>query len=94
MLVRLGFRQGDSSPNVFHHPSKCIVSSVHGDDFTSGGPKPSLDWLGTAIAKEYEISIDPRLGPGPDDAQEGRAFNRVIRWRDGHIEYEADPRQA
>ena len=51
MMVKLGFHQGDSCPNVFHHPRKCIVCSVHGDDFTSSGPKPSLDWLETAIAQ-------------------------------------------
>jgi hypothetical protein len=94
LMVKLGFRQGDSCPNVFHHHEKCIVCSVHGDDFTPSGPKTSLDWLETSIALEYEISIGPRLGPGPGDAKEGRALNRVIRWCDGHIEYEADPRQA
>jgi len=93
-MVKLGFRQGGSCPNVFHPPERCIVCSVHGDDFTSSGPKTSLDWLESAIAKEYEISIGPRLGPGPGDAKEGRALNRVIRWCESHIEYEADPRQA
>jgi hypothetical protein len=67
---------------------------VHGDDFTSSGPKPSLDWFEQTLAEEYELSIGPRLGPGPGDAKEGRALNRVIRWCDKHIEYEADPRQA
>ena len=47
-----------------------------------------------AIEEEYEITIGPRLGPGPADAKEARALNRVVRWRDGQIEYEADPRQT
>ncbi len=93
-MVKLGFRQGESCPNVFHHREKCIVCSVHGDDFTSSGPKTSLDWFEAAIAQEYEISIGPRLGPGPGDAKEGRAIHCVIRWCDSHIEYEAEPRQA
>ncbi len=38
--------------------------------------------------------MGPRLGPGPNDAKEGRALNRVIRWCEDRIEYEAGPRQA
>ena len=94
MMIRHGFRQGVSCPNVFYHAAKGIVCSVHGDDFTSSGPAPALDWFEAEISKEYEVSIGPRLGPGPNDAKEGRALNRVIRWCDGHLEYEADPRQA
>ena len=41
-LVSLGFRQGDACPNVFHHRGKQVVTSVHGDDFTSSGPASSL----------------------------------------------------
>ena len=34
------------------------------------------------------------MGPGPNDDKEARSLNRVIRWLDDRIEYEADPRQA
>ncbi len=51
LLIRLGFRQGASCPNVFRHEDKMIACSVHGDDFTSSGPKPSLDWLEHSIAQ-------------------------------------------
>ena len=94
MLLRLGFRQGVSCPNVFYHDEKGIVTSVHGDDFTSSGPKPALDWLEKAIAQSYEITVGPRLGPADSDAKEGRALNRIIRWCKQSIEYEADPRQV
>ncbi len=94
MLVGLGFRQGEACPNLFHHKAKQIVCSVHGDDFASSGPRTALDWLESSIQQHYEITIQPRIGPGSDDAKEGRALNRVIRWCDGHIEYEADPRQV
>ena len=67
---------------------------MHGDDFTSSGPKDALDWLEGALAEEYELDIGPRLGPGPQDQKEGRVLNRVIRWLDDRIEYEADPRQV
>ena len=94
LLVSLGFVQGVSCPNVFRHVEREVVCSVHGDDFTSCGPKPSLDWMEKAIGEKYEITIGPRLGPGPDDAKEARVLNRIIRWEHGRIEYEADPRQA
>ena len=93
LLVSLGFKQGDASPNVFRHPTRLITTSVHGDDFTSSGPANALDWLEAAVAEHYEITISPRMGPGPQDAKEGRVLNRIIRWLDHSIEYECDPRQ-
>ena len=94
MLLSLGFTQGVSCPNVFHHAERKIHTSVHGDDFTSEGGKLALDWFETEVANKYEITISPRLGPGPDDAKEGSCLNRIMRWCEGRIEYEADPRQA
>jgi hypothetical protein len=93
-LVSLGFRQGDAYPNVSHHLAKSIVTSVHGGDFTSSGPADALDWLEAAIAERYEITVEPRMGPGPNDAKEGRVLNRIIRWCSDRITYEADPRQV
>ena len=94
-LVRMGFKQGLASPNVFRYNARKIACSVHGDDFTSSGPADALGCcLETSIAAEYEISIGPRLGPGPNDAKQARALNSVITWYDDQIEYEADPRQA
>ena len=93
-LIAFGFTQGDACPNLFRHAEKGIVTSVHGDDFTSSGPATSLDWLEKSIAEKYEITVEPRLGPGPNDAKEGRVPNRVIRWCEDSIEYEADPRQV
>ncbi len=51
-LVTFGFTQGDACPNLFRHAEKGIVTSVHGDDFTSSGPKPALDWLEKCIAEK------------------------------------------
>ena len=46
------------------------------------------------VAEEYAIAVGPRLGPGVQDAKEGRALHRVSRWCEEHIEYDADPRQV
>ncbi len=42
----------------------------------------------------YELTIQPRIGPAPEDAKEGVVLNRVLRWTPHGLEYEADPRQA
>ena len=34
------------------------------------------------------------LGPGPGQKKEVRVLNRVIRWTDGGLEFEADQRHA
>ena len=93
-LIEFGFVQGLANPNVFYHPLRGIYCSVHGDDFTSSGPKPQLDWMENAIAEKYEISIAPRMGPGMQDAKEGKILNRIIHWTPEGIEMEADPRQV
>ena len=90
----MGFVQGLASPNVFWHKAKGISCSVHGGDFTATGPADALDWFETSVGQEYEITVGPRLVPGPNDAKETRAFNRVITWYEDRVEYEADPRQA
>ena len=41
----LGFRQGEASLCVFINVEKELAVSVHGDDFTSTGPKCNLDWF-------------------------------------------------
>ena len=80
--------------DLFRHAARGIVTSVHGGDFPSVGAADSLDWLDASIANRYELTTEPRLGPGPTDANDGRVFNRIIRWCENHIEYGADLRQV
>ena len=94
LVEELQFKQGLSSPCVFHHREKGIIVNVHGDDFTAVGPKDSLDWYEAKMEEKYELTKQPRLGPGREDAKEAIILNRVIRWSEHGIEYEADPRQA
>ena len=44
LVESLGFKQGTASPCVFRHPTRQLVTSVHGDDFTIAGAKSDLDW--------------------------------------------------
>ena len=73
---------------------KRIACSVHGGDFTYTGSTIPLGWPEEAISSEYKVNIGPRIGPGPEDAKEARALNRIVRWCDNCIEYECDPRQV
>ena len=93
-LVTIGFTKGDASACVFRHPSRGLVTSVHGDDFTTSGSKKNLDWLRQELEKAYELDELARLGPGKEDSKEAKILNRIIRWTAKGLEYEADPRQA
>ena len=93
-MKSVGFVMGDASACVFRHKSRRRTSSVHGDDFTTTGPKCELDWLRGEMEKRYELTENYRLGPGSEDAKEGKILNRIIRWTAEGLEYEADPRQA
>ena len=90
----IGFCQGVASPCVFVHEKRCLAASVHGDDFTTAGPKCELDWFEAQLEAKYELKKGGRLGPGVDDCKELTVLNRVIRWTDKGLEYEADPRQG
>ena len=87
----IAFRQGEASPCVFMNVKRGLAASVHGDDFTTTGPKCEIDWFEDMLEAKYELKKGGRLGPGPDDVKELTVLNRVIRWTDDGIEYEADP---
>ena len=67
---------------------------MHGDDFTTAGPKCEIDWFEKLLEDKYELKKGGRPGPGPSDTKELTVLNRVIRWVDGGVEYEADPHQG
>ena len=93
-LISIGFTQGVGHANLFRDAKRGLKCSVHGDDFTTSGPCAELNWFEETMGQHYEMTIGPRLGPGPNDAKEARALNRIVRWTDEGIEYEADPRQS
>ena len=94
LVVNMGFVQGGACPCMFRHPTREIVMSVHGDDFTYAGGKSDLDWFESSMEELYELTKQPRIGPGAHDAKEAIVLNRVIRWTERGVEYEADPRQC
>ena len=64
---------------------------------TSQLQEPSLTSTGSrqrSRPAKYELRKGGRIGPGKDDDNEGRVLNRVVRWTEDGVEYQADPRQA
>lgn len=92
-MREIGFVQGAASPCVFMHPERWLMVSVHGDDFTPCGSKRNLDWFEDTLESRYELKRGGRLGPGKNDAKEITVLNRVLRYTDTGLEYEADRRQ-
>ena len=90
----VGFVQGVASPCRFPLCKRGIIASVHGDDFTVVGPKCQIDWFAKQLAAVYEMKCTGRLGAGPNDDKEMNMVNRVVRWIETGLEYEAGPRQA
>ena len=67
------------------------MSSVHGGDFAIAGPKGSLDCFKEELQKKHDLKEGVPLGPHLKDDKEGRVLNRIIRWIDKGLTYEADP---
>ena len=83
----IGFEKGEASPCVFVHKLKNVATSVHGDDFTSVGPKAELDWLEAKLESRYKFRKGGRLGPGENDAKEMLVLNCATRWIESGLEY-------
>lgn len=94
LVQSLGFTRGVASPCAFHHSSRGIIIAVYGDDFIAVGKTCELDWYARELAKHYDFAAGGRLGGGEPVDKESRVLNRIVRWANGGIEYEADPRQV
>ena len=66
---------------------------MHGDDFVVVGMPKELQWMRGKIEEKYELIVKI-LGPDAEQSKEVRVLNRILRWTDQGIEYEADPRHA
>ena len=93
-LISMGFAQGKASPCCFYHDGWKVSIVVHGDDFTALGNDDGLSKWEAGMAKAFEVKLQGRLGPDPGDKKEVRILNRILRWSDDGISYEADPRHV
>ena len=93
-FINLGFKQGKSSPCLFHHPDRDIRVVVHGDDFTFLGDDPSLRWITEELKKVYELKVRAILGPEHSDDKSVRILHRIVSWNEQGIQYEPDQRHV
>ena len=93
-LENLGFTTGVGSPCCFERKSDGVACVVHGDDFTFEGPPEALEWVADDLRKVWIIKVRATLGPEPKDDKEASILNRVVRWCDDCLLYEADPRHV
>ena len=75
-LRSIGFRQGAACPCLFINSDRQLAVSVHGDDFTTAGPKCEIDWFEKLLEQKYELKKGGRLGPGDGDTKELIVLNR------------------
>ena len=93
-LVELGFKAGEASPCCFYREIDDVSCVVHGDDFKFEGPPEALKGVTAALQKVWLVKVRATLGPEPTDDKEVSILNRVVRWCDDCLLYEADPRHV
>ena len=76
-LMTNGFTRGKASPCNFHQPQKCLHVTIHGDDFTTTGPKQQLKWFKELLDNTYECAHH-WLGPSDDEERSMRILSRII----------------
>ena len=80
-LEENGFVRGRGFPSLLHHPSRKIMTLVHGDDYFSSGDSESLEWMKGILEKAYEIKTQI-VGQGSGRQVEGKILNRIVRRTD------------
>ena len=89
-LTEAGFQVGQANACAFYHPKREIRIVVNGDDFVvTGGPK-ELEFVKRVFCEKYPVKVRGVMGPGPEDAKEATILNRIVRWEDGEVSFEAD----
>ena len=76
---------------MFHHPTRGLVTLVHGDDYTTAGSISELLWFKKRLEEIYEIKTQ-LIGPGGEKT--GKVLNRIITFTGDGYELEADQRHS
>ena len=67
---------------------------VHGDDFVFEGLDANLKWVQARMEEKFLTKVVGKLGGDQGDLREIRIPNRILRWTEHGILYEADPRHS
>eukprot|EP00973_Karenia_brevis_P042751 5916416-Karenia_brevis.AAC.1 len=93
LMEKNGFTSARSSPCMFWHKGRDLVTMVHGDDFFTAGCEEDPKWLKIIVEAAFEIKTKI-IGPEAKDDKQAKVLNRTGSYKDQGIEYEADPRHA
>ena len=90
----MGFKSGKASPCCLHRKDDDVSCVVHGDDFTFEVPPGALKEMAADLKKVWLVEIRAVLGPEASDDKEVYILNRVVRWGEDCLWYQADPRHV
>ena len=65
---------------------------AHGDCFSFCGFEEDLVWIRDLMKSWFEIKVRAMLGGDEKDDKEVVILGRIVRWTEGGLEYEADPK--
>ncbi len=51
-----------------------------------------FNWIEGLMKEWFEVTVRGRLGQDAGDDKESSVLGRIVNWREGGIEYQADPR--
>ena len=102
-----GFSRDRYNPCLYWNEKTRLRTMVHGDDFVSAGTREAVRAFRRQLEKRFEIKTQV-IGSGrgvrtdvrrtdnaePDEVQEGRVLNRIVRWTQDGWEVEPDQRHA
>ena len=57
-----------------------LICSVHGDDFTTAGPKREIDWFKEQLEKRYAFKENCRLGQRSGADKEDPEYGCLMDW--------------
>ena len=93
-LADLGFSSGEVSPCCFYRAADDVYCVMHGDDVDFDGPPEALLGVAEALKKVWLVKVRATLGPEASDDEEVSTLNRIVRWSEDCLLYEADPRHV
>ena len=92
-LIAAGYKRGIAGPCVFYNKATDTAAMVHCDDFIGVDRPDELKKLRKDLEDKYWLKVET-TGRDPDDVQELRTLNKVVRLTEEGVELEADPRHA
>ena len=92
-LKASGYKKGIANPCISYHAEKDVAVMVQGDDFAVVGAEEHVADTGQTLGEKYKIKAQ-KIGGGPEDSNDIRVSNNILRCTKDGLELEADPHHA